>query len=127
MSSSGGLFIPTLVPVDIFFLVVFSVVFVVYCVYLATRLAKGKASGSDKAMEGRFLNRIYETYGNELTLKEWNLNSKQPNTGSRSNISTLYDETSRTKNVGIGSPWKRSSTKSDDIDVGLLTKNDNLS
>lgn len=123
MSSSEGLFVPTLVPVDIIFLVVFSVVFVVYCVYLATRLAKGKTSGNDKAMEGRFLNRIYETYGNELTLKEWNLNSKQPNT----KISTLYDETSRSKNVGVGSPWKRSSTKSDDIDVGLLTKTDNLS
>ena len=116
---------PTLGATDVFVLVVLSIVFVAYCGYLTTRLVKGKTSGSHKEMEGRFLNRIFETYGNPETLKEWNisLNSK-PSSMYKYNSgvgTSLYDETTTS---GNGSSWNRATTKSDDIDVSLLIKSD---
>jgi len=125
-STAGSLTAPTLAAADVFVLVVLSIVFVAYCGYLTTRLVKGKTSGSHKEMEGRFLNRIFETYGNAENLKEWNisLNSK-PSSMYKYNSSigtSLYDETTATT-TGVGSSWNRT-TKSDDIDVSLLIKSD---
>ena len=51
-----------------------------YCCFLVRQFTRSKTSASHKEMEGRFIDRIYETYGNDGTLKEWNitLHSKQP-------------------------------------------------
>jgi uncharacterized membrane protein len=121
-SSSSSQFIsPTMLPLDYIILIIFAFVFVIYCGFLTTRLTKAKTSTSHKELEGRFLDRIYETYGNENTLKEWNITL----TSKSSTNNSFKNEINKSKNHSSGS-WNRSNMgrkSTDDIDVGLLTLN----
>lgn len=98
--------------IDIFIFCLLLLVLVLYCLFLTRNLARSKTSAIHKQMEGRFIDRIYETYGNDGYLKECNI--------------TLSSKPSSIISNRISNPQYRATrgNSNDDINLGLLNRGD---